>query len=390
MQLDERDRIGGPPPRQWAGGPIVGLILIALVAGGLYFYRDIAGYLNFGRHAVASSLGGSGAGDYEAVYKHLGIAPLDANVAYQDNVEAALGKLKAEPCDKTGIYDLSRALEQAGEARNSAQALEGFAAACKNAEGELYRAADLYYGLGDYDKTIALGDQLIKANPYNGQIQYLRGQASNAKEQWADALPFYINAVELFGSPKNVNSTVFFQLANIYDRLGRSCDAITAIETWVLVDPAGRDTTQTKKMVDDFSAKGKCDTDTAKGTDRFPKPANGVILVKAQVNDTPGTFIVDTGASYVDLTEDFARKAGVAITHAGAATIQTANGQISADLGTADSVRLGHAQASKIALVVQKPSLGRGVDGLIGMSFLARFDVTLTDRELSLKAKAIR
>ncbi|GLS17612.1 hypothetical protein GCM10007874_06270 [Labrys miyagiensis] len=389
MQLDERDRIGGPPRQQWAGGPIVGLVIIALlVCGGLYFYRDIDGLLNFGRQSVAGAVGKGIGADFSAVYQHLGIVPLAANVAYQDNVQAALGKLQVEPCDKSGIYDLSVALEQTGKVLAAAQALEGFAKACKSTENELYRAADLYFGLGDYDKAVTLGDELIKANPYNGQIQYLRGQASNAKERWADALPFYINAIELLGSPKDINSAVFFQLANIYDHLGRSCDAITAIETWVMLDPVERDTTQTKKMVRDYAARGTCDTDTAKGTDRFKQSDNGVILVKAQVNNTSGTFIVDTGASFVDLTEDFAKKAQVDIINAGAVTLQTANGEITADLGSASTVRLGHAQASKVVLVVQKPTLGNGVDGLIGMSFLARFNLTMTGGELSLKAKS--
>lgn len=385
MQLDERDRIGGPPRQQWAGGPIVGLVIIlVLICGGLYFYHDISGLLNFSRQAVAGKEGGD---DFGPVYQHLGIAPLDVNVAYQDKVEAALVKLKNEPCDRTGIFALSQALEQTSKVRVSAQALEGFAKVCKNTDGELYRAADLYFSLGDYDKAISLGDQLVKTDPYNGQIQYLRGQASNAKEQWVEALPFYINAVGLLGAPKNINSTVFTQLASIYDHLGRSCDAITAIETWVLADPTERDTPQNRKMVADYSAKGKCDTDTAKGTDRFPRPSDGVILVKAQVNNMPGTFIVDTGATFVALTEDFARKAKVDIAQAEAVTLQTANGEITADIGTAASVKLGHAQASNVTLVVQKPSLGKGVDGLLGMSFLARFNVTMTDKELALKAK---
>jgi len=388
MQLDKHDRIGGPPPRQRAGGSIIGLAILAiLICGGLYYHRDLGGLLNFGRQSVAGALGSGGNDDFSAVYQHLGLAPLDASIAYQDKVQSALLKLRDEPCDRTGIYNLSVELENAGKVRASAEALEGFAKVCKNTDGELYRAADLLFGLGDYDKVVALGDELVKTSPYNAQIQYLRGQASNAKEQWADALPFYINAIELLGSPKDMNSTVFFQLANIYDHLGRSCDAITAIETWVLGDPAERDTAQTTKMVGDFSARGRCDNDTTRGTDRFPRSANDVILVKAQVNNTPGTFIVDTGATFVDLTEDFAHKARIDMTRTGPVTVQTANGQMVAALGTADSVKLGHAQASKVTLVVQKPSLGSGVDGLIGMSFLARFNVTMTDRELLLKAR---
>lgn len=387
MQLNPNDRIGGPLRKQWAGGPIVGLIAsILLVCGGLYFYRDIEGLLNYGKQTAASSFNGDRSTDFNPVYQHLGIAPLDANIAYQSDVQVALKRLRAEDCDRNGIFQLSRALEQAGEVRIAAQALEGFAAVCRNTDGELYRAADLYFALGDYDRVVGLGDRLIKASPYNGQIQYLRGQASNAKEQWADALPFYINAIELLGSPKNINATVFTQLANIYDHLGRACDAITAIQTWVLADPVGRESPQTRKMVSDFSKKGKCESDTTKGVEHVPKSPDGVMLVKVQINDTGGMFIVDTGATFVSLTRDFAKRAKVDITGPDTVSLQTANGQITADLGIANSVKLGHAQARKVPLVVQESSLGKGVDGLLGMSFLARFNVTVTDKELQLKA----
>ncbi|WP_413990286.1 hypothetical protein ACMDCR_30935 [Labrys okinawensis] len=49
--------------------------------------------------------------------------------------------------------------------------------------------------------------------------------------------------------------------------------------------------------------------------------------------------------------------------------------------------RFGHAQPSNVVLVVQKPSQGNGMGDLIGMSFLARFDVMMAAGELSLKAR---
>ena len=167
---------------------------------------------------------------------------------------------------------------------------------------------------------------------------------------------------------------------------GRACDAITAIQTWVLADPVGRESPQTRKMVSDFSKKGKCESDTTKGVEHVPKSPDDVMLVKVQINDTGGMFIVDTGATFVSLTRDFAKRAKVDITGTDTVSLQTANGQITADLGIANSVKLGHAQARKVPIVVQESSLGKGVDGLLGMSFLARFNVTVTDKELQLKA----
>ena len=389
MKLDQRDRIGGPPKPQRSLGLVIGLIMIISIFGaGAYFRKEIPAYLNFGQETASGMLGGGGSSDFGPLYQRLGIKPLDVKVAYQKPVLNALTKMKDEFCDKRNIFQLETALRNAGEDRIAAEALFGFAKECKNAEGELYTAADIYFGLGDFDHTVEITDQLIGQNAYNGQVHYLRGQALNAKEKWSDALQSYISAVELFGNPKRINSSVFFELANIYGHLNRYCDAITAVQTWVLVDPTERDTTQTKKMVQDFSTKGRCDTDSAKGTEAFPIPVDGTIRVKAEINGTPGFFIVDTGASFVTITEGFAKRANIETGPADALKMQSANGEVSAALGSAVTVKLGHAFASKVAVVVQAPSLGKGIDGLLGMSFLARFNIALTDKELRLQAKA--
>ena len=66
---------------------------------------------------------------------------------------------------------------------------------------------------------------------------------------------------------------------------------------------------------------------------------------------------------------------------------QTANGVAESLLGKAASVRIGRAEAADVAILVQDRSLGRGIDGLLGMSFLSRFDLSIGRREWKLSPK---
>jgi aspartyl protease family protein len=72
-----------------------------------------------------------------------------------------------------------------------------------------------------------------------------------------------------------------------------------------------------------------------------------------------------------------------------AVEMQTANGTTSATLATVETVKLAGLYASRVPAIIASKSLGDGVDGLLGMSFLSRFTVVIGDREIQLKAKTL-
>jgi clan AA aspartic protease (TIGR02281 family) len=105
------------------------------------------------------------------------------------------------------------------------------------------------------------------------------------------------------------------------------------------------------------------------------------------VNGIDGTFVVDTGASFVVLTADFAMRAKVDVFRQ-SVPIDTANGRAESTLGRAATVRLGRRiEAGDVPILIQNRSLGRDVDGLLGMSFLSRFDLSIGRRDWSLSPR---
>lgn len=394
MNLDKDDRIGGPtgPGRDYSAS--VTLVFCLLIAGTVwYFYgKEITDTFNEARHRTGQpSLAQIQYSRFQAVYERLHMQPLTDDLAYRADVIAALEEIKREPCDKRAIYKLEQSLLRANARRDAANALVSFAAECGNSDGDLEAAANIYYDLGDYARAIEIADQLIKRDPHYANIRYVRGKALKNLGRFDEALGEYISTIELYGDPKNLASSVFTELAQVYSSLGRHCEAMTSIQTYVSLEPGKRDTSQTRRMISDYAGRGRCNARYASGTEVFPRMDNGVVRVRAEINGTAGWFILDTGASLVAVTDSFAKRANLDLSQSQEVHTQTANGASTGTLASASVVRVGHLEASAVALVVvPRMSLGDGTDGLLGMSFLARFRVVIGEREIRVQRKSRR
>jgi aspartyl protease family protein len=73
--------------------------------------------------------------------------------------------------------------------------------------------------------------------------------------------------------------------------------------------------------------------------------------------------------------------------------MKTAGGSALAEIGYANSVAVGKAEASGVVVAVHRNAdnpFGNRVDGLLGMSFLSRFNMTLSPNAIELRAIALR
>lgn len=99
---------------------------------------------------------------------------------------------------------------------------------------------------------------------------------------------------------------------------------------------------------------------------------NGSMLVEAEVNGVQQTFVIDTGASFVVIPPQLARKAGISTKGARMVQLQTANGLTSAPMVTLDKLNLNGVERRNVTAVIQ-PVDAAGHVGLLGMSFLGAF-----------------
>jgi aspartyl protease family protein len=173
-------------------------------------------------------------------------------------------------------------------------------------------------------------------------------------------------------------------MARDYEKLGQFCDAMLPLERWVALDPSRHDSSQVQAILSDYAAKGGCAAATSGGEERFPAARpGGVVKVPVVVNNVPATFILDTGAAFVALKDSFAKKAKVEIEAGSSVHLHTANGIAEGQRGRADTIQLRSLKAKSVPVVVEADSAaayGDGVDGLLGLSFLSRFNVTIDGR----------
>jgi clan AA aspartic protease (TIGR02281 family) len=316
---------------------------------------------------------------FESVYERIGALPVQA--ARDPFVWLRLQELKREPCDQKSIEDLAMMLGTLGYRRQAADSLYKFVLNCGAPLTALHRSIDIYLELTDYPKAVEVADEFMRRAPSNRDAHYLRGLALEGVKDYKRALVDYSDAIELYGTDKRgISSTVFLHMASAYAALKQFCEATAPINQWVALDPAARDNSRSQKIITDYEQQGNCVSSTEPRKERFPLPARkGVITVKAEINSTRGLFILDTGATYVSVKSAFASRAKIPESDASEITLITANGPTKAKLSKADKVALGKLEAVNVPVAVQADDkiYGAGIDGLLGMSFLSRFEVQM-------------
>ena len=324
------------------------------------------------------------------VYQRIGALPVPA--ARDAFVWLRLQELKREPCDQKSMEDLAAALDKLGYRRQAAEGLYKFVQNCGAPVTALRRSADIYLKLTDYPKAVEVADEYVRRAPSNRDARYLRAVALDGAGDHKRALADFSDTIELFGSDKkSISSRVFLQMAKAYAALKQFCEATAPINQWVAIDPATRDTSQTQKIIADYEQQGSCVSSTEPQKVSFPlPPKRGVVTVKAEINGVRGLFILDTGATYVAVKSAFASRAKIPDTDASEITLNTANGQIKAKLSRADKVALGRLEAVDVPVAVQQADekiYGPGIDGLLGMSFLSRFEVQMASGMVEIRTR---
>ena len=103
------------------------------------------------------------------------------------------------------------------------------------------------------------------------------------------------------------------------------------------------------------------------------------MLVKVRLNDRiDGLFLLDTGATYVTLSNEMARNLGLELSGKNNVSVSLANGSnVAAQPVILDSMQTGDARVDGVIAMVFPQSPHDGVDGLLGMSFLREFTIQL-------------
>ncbi len=116
----------------------------------------------------------------------------------------------------------------------------------------------------------------------------------------------------------------------------------------------------------------------------IPRALDGHFYTPGRIQGVEVTFLVDTGASLVTVSEAFARKAG--LTGGTPTTFRTANGDRPGRVVVGASLSIGPVEARNIKIGVGLHG-GEDDEALLGQSFLSKFDITLNKDHMVLKPR---
>jgi clan AA aspartic protease (TIGR02281 family) len=100
--------------------------------------------------------------------------------------------------------------------------------------------------------------------------------------------------------------------------------------------------------------------------------------------------VLDTGATFVSLKNSFAQKANVEIDQDSIVHLHTANGIAEGQRGRAEKIQLRTLLAKDVPIVVHNTgAYGKGIDGLLGMSFLSRFNIKIDKKSVNISTRTV-
>lgn len=305
----------------------------------------------------------------------------DAGTGEQAVLSKAVDK---EPCDRRKILELTELMLQDGDGRGALQRANAFLKKCGEYPRLRWITYESHMQLSEADLAVVEATKLIESSPYDADYHGWRGLAYEQKGDWAHAADDYRQALVF----KPRLSDLPINLANMFERMGKPCDAIFPLEQVVYYNPDAQNIDALWARINDLAARGRCGERAGAGRAQIRIPSGErIVRVSARVEERQnGMFIVDTGASYATLTRAFAERLGLDLGHAPKVLLQTANGVQLGSVVTLEKIEVQGAKAMRVPAVVID-DLGRGIDGLLGLSFLSRFDLRQSASMLELSAR---
>lgn len=317
--------------------------------------------------------------DYRDILTRYRLVEMPRKAFGDRDVVNQLDALKREPCDQQAAWKLSQALLRVQFRREAATLLTEFPAQCTAPNGFLLEAIPVLRSLGDLQAARKTADRLLALAPGSDVALLARAEVLSDQKEYATALADFEAIIASSQTPSRLTSAVFVGAAEAHANLGEPCKAAAVLSRWIEYDPARRSSPQAEARLATYTEAGAggCAARTSLATETYLRKNSNVIFVTATINGHEGKFVVDTGASYVALNRGFARRAGVPETGR-TISMQTASGRHPAILSHADSVAVGKMKTSDVAVVVPtNGDMGKDIDGLLGQSYLSRFQVSI-------------
>jgi clan AA aspartic protease (TIGR02281 family) len=198
---------------------------------------------------------------------------------------------------------------------------------------------------------------------------YRLAREAGARSDWIEAARQWSHAVAL--QPDNAYFN--YMRAAALARLGHRHAAADALQITLLLQPEEHLARQIRNELDGLSGLGGGDTS---GESLITlESVRGIWVVPVTVNGRRGRFLFDTGSSVVVLSPTFAAAVGAKPREKDTLELETLGGRTRGAWATLGSLRVGGAEVRNAEVIVHPP--GGDLDGILGNTFLSRWDVAI-------------
>lgn len=296
--------------------------------------------------------------------------------------------LREEFCNQPALQAAMQKLEERNNHPAAAKLGVTFLDRCDLEETIGLLTAQAYYRITDFDAALKTIDRFPEQAQSYADFASWRGFTNEKLGNYAEAADDYQRALYGFFDLSMVGGSQFYYVTRALKAAGRYCEAIAPLKLFVSFDPEVRKSTQIDRELSELRRLGKCEEDSAPSRQVVRlRQAYGVLLVDAEINGVPGRFILDTGASTVHLTRGFAKAAAIPISEKRRILSRGVTGSRLDYLSDAPYAAIKGFVARNLTVTVASDdsSMGDGIDGLLGQTFLSRFHYSVEGERLTLQ-----
>jgi aspartyl protease family protein len=295
--------------------------------------------------------------------------------------------LGEEPCNRDVALDLSNQLKNAAEYAATIKLIHNFEKRCGPHEDMLFPLLTAQQGSSDLAGAEETTSRMLALHPNGNNAYFNRARIRSARGNLSGAYEDYRKAIYIYSDPREVNYTAFSGMAETAAKLGRPCEAMQLVSDYFALSDESERTANRLAVMRDYQKEGACSSPFSNGSVRMSYQRKlGAILLPVKLNGVEGKFIVDTGASRTVVTRAFAARADIKGSDKDGIIAYTANGAVWSMGGRAKSLSLGSATTRDVMIYIEtKKGLPPGIDGLLGLSFLGNFKVTISNGMLELQ-----
>lgn len=208
---------------------------------------------------------------------------------------------------------------------------------------------------------------------YAGDIQ--SGMNAYNQRKYSTAEYYFKNA--LVTDPTNVNLRYYLAVSQV--QLGKYSEAKNHYQ-YIISKAPGTNTAYWANVGLKMISGGSSQKQVAVTKVTIPiEDHNSVIQVKNVKlnNNITSNFLLDTGATYTIISSSLASQLKLNLTNTPKITLMTANGPIKSSKTILSSIEINGLVANNVEVAIADIGVSSSVQGLLGMSFLNKFKVTI-------------